>query len=190
MAITGWWNANRRYNLFICERIGFDLIIRLNFLSGSCIMALRFLGVLVCLTAAVPVNAGLGSILSNAGRAGQAMREEEERMRQAQLQQLALEEANRRAVIQKMEYDRCIQLLKAGLPCPPSMLTQQTPNASANSPSNLERATNTSQQDTGDPSIRQCFYTTLRGYSFSINSRTSCRYTVKINPVTNMVYVD
>lgn len=42
-------------------------------------------------------------------------------------------------------------------------------------------------EDTGDSSIKQCFYTALGGYRFSINSRYLCAHMVQVNPETNQV---
>lgn len=153
----------------------------------------RFANALVILLACAQsqiAQAGVGSFLGSAGRIQQGINDEQERMRQDRLNQLALEEANRRAIIQKMEFDRCVALMRAGQQCPPSSLPPQTSAPIVTQPEALERATRTGQEATGDYSIALCYYRTLRGYEFSVNARNTCPLSVKINPITNMVYED
>lgn len=117
-----------------------------------------------------PATAGIGSFLASAGRIGQEMDRQryEQSRRQLELERIRL----------------CNEIIRLGGQC-------SAPQTSAIDDERLyERASFTGRLPTGDRSINTCNYKTANGYTFYVNYRGSCPYSVRVNPVTNWVLFD
>ena len=87
----------------------------------------------------------------------------------------AADAENWRNIQRMQELERARQAQAAGLPAP------RTDEGA------FELAYSTGEQRTGDSFITRCNYQTSGGFRFAINSRSSCPFSVEVDPISGRV---
>lgn len=118
--------------------------------------------------------ADIGSILGGAGVIGDSWRRAESDQRRSRIEQLQLEEANRRADVQKLEYERRMSELTS---------QRQFQEVQPNWVLGIHQSDSTSTA----AGMINCHYKTSSGHQFTVQHSGVCSLTMEIQTATGLV---